>query len=60
MPRIRRFRPGAMGVALALWDVWRRLPPKQRRQLMHLARQHGPTVAKHVAKRVGKTRGRRF
>ena len=45
MPRLRRLRPGPLGIALALWDVYRRLPPKQRKQLLALARRHGPKVA---------------
>ena len=44
MPRLR-LRPGPLGIALTLWDVWRRLPPKQRKQALELARKHGPTVA---------------
>ncbi len=45
MARFGRFRPGPVGVAITLYDVWRRLPPKQRKQLMSLARKHGPTAA---------------
>ena len=44
MPRLRP-RIGPLGIALTLWDVYRRLPPKQRKQLIALARTHGPTVA---------------
>ena len=36
---------GPLTVALTAWDIWRRLPPKQRRQMMDLARKHGPKVA---------------
>ena len=46
MARLRKLRPGPIGVALALADIWRRLPPKQRKQLVRLARKHGPTVAR--------------
>ena len=45
MARYGKFRPGTISVALALSDVWRRLPPRQRKQLMELAREHGPRVA---------------
>jgi hypothetical protein len=45
MARFRKLRPGPIGVAFALYDVWRRLPPKQRRQVLSLARRHGPKVA---------------
>jgi hypothetical protein len=38
-------RPGAIGLALTAWDVWRRLPPKQRRQVIDIARKQGPKVA---------------
>ena len=48
MVRIRRLRPGPLGVALALYDVWRRLPPKQRKQVVNLAREHGPRIATRV------------
>jgi hypothetical protein len=44
VPRFK-LRPGPVGIAIALYDVWRRLPPKQRKQLLKLARKHGPKVA---------------
>jgi hypothetical protein len=43
-----RPRLGPIGVALTLYDVWRRLPPRQRRQVLDLARKHGPQVAARV------------
>ena len=60
MARIGKLRPGPVGVALAMWDVWRRLPPRQRKQLMALARKHGPTVAKRVLEMQRARRRRRF
>ena len=45
MPRPGKLRPGAVGIALTVYDVWRRLPPKQRKQALQLARTHGPRVA---------------
>jgi hypothetical protein len=33
---------------LTAWDLWRRLPPKQRKQVLDLARKHGPKVAARV------------
>jgi hypothetical protein len=47
MPRLRP-RVGPLGLALTLWDVYRRLPPKQRKMILDLARKHGPTVATRV------------
>jgi hypothetical protein len=44
VPRLRP-RIGPLGIALTVWDVYRRLPPRQRKQLIALARKHGPTVA---------------
>jgi hypothetical protein len=41
-------RAGPIGMALMLWDVWRRVPPRQRRWLFKQARKHGPRVAKQV------------
>ncbi len=32
-----------------LYKLWRRLPPKQRRQLLEAARTHGPRVASAAA-----------
>jgi hypothetical protein len=54
--RVGRFGPAPLALALTVYDVWRRLPPQQRRQLMRLAQKHGPTVA---AKVYGLRRGRR-
>ncbi|HEY6961875.1 MAG TPA: hypothetical protein VI408_08325 [Gaiellaceae bacterium] len=49
MPRVRLTRRlGPVGVALTMWDIWRRLPPRQRRWLMQQARAHGPRVAKQA------------
>jgi hypothetical protein len=41
-------RAGPVGVALTAWDIWRRLPPRQRKQVVALARKHGPRVAGHL------------
>jgi hypothetical protein len=43
-------RAGPLGLALTAWDLWRRLPPKQRKQVLNLARKHGPKVATRVLK----------
>ncbi len=56
MARLGKLRPGPIGLGLALYDVWRRLTPKQRRQLLALAREHGPKVASHLAKARAKRR----
>jgi hypothetical protein len=45
MPRLGKLRPGPVGLAIALYDIWRRLPPKQRKQALTLARKHGPKAA---------------
>jgi hypothetical protein len=47
MARLRP-RVGPLGLALTLWDVYRRLPPKQRKMVLDLARKHGPQVAARV------------
>jgi len=46
--RLSRLRPGPVGIALAMYDVWRRLPPSQRQQMIRLARKHGPAAAAKV------------
>ena len=45
-----KLRPGVWALAVAAYDVWKRLPPKQRKQALNLARKHGPKVAKQVVK----------
>jgi hypothetical protein len=34
-----------VGIALTTWDLWRRLPPEYRKQVMAIAAKHGPRVA---------------
>jgi hypothetical protein len=41
-------RAGALGTALTLYDLWRRLPPHQRRFVAAQARKHGPKVARQL------------
>jgi hypothetical protein len=43
-----------------MYDIWRRLPPRQRKQLIRLARKHGPTVARRLMEMQRARRGRRF
>ena len=47
MPRMRG--PGAIGLVLTAYDIWRRLPKSQRRQITVAARKHGPRIAKAAA-----------
>ena len=53
-----KLRPGPVGVAIALYDIWRRLPPKQRKLALQLARKHGPTAAKKLMQVQRARRGR--
>ena len=47
MPRLKLTRrAGPVGAALMLWDLYRRLPPKQRRLITQQVRKHGPALAK--------------
>ena len=43
MPRIRR--PGPVGLALTAFELWRRLPPAQRRQIIDATRKQAPRAA---------------
>jgi hypothetical protein len=43
-------RAGPLGIALAMWDLWKRLPPKQRKRVIASARKHGPRIAKQAIK----------
>lgn len=61
MPRLTRLgrRAGPVGIALTAWDLWRRLPPRQRKQVLNLARKHGPKVAARVLQATAAYRARR-
>jgi hypothetical protein len=52
MPGFRRLtrRAGPLGLALTAWDLWRRLPPRQRQLLLRQMRKHGPTLVKQARK----------
>jgi hypothetical protein len=53
MPRPLRLltrRAGPVGLALTLYDLWRRLPPAQRKQLLETTRKHGPRIAAKAMK----------
>ena len=52
-------RAGPIGIALTAWDIWRRLPPRQRKQIANLARKHGPKVAARVLKATASYRASR-
>lgn len=49
-------RLGAVGIALTAWDIWRRIPRQQRKQIVRQARRHAPTVARVVARQVRQAR----
>jgi hypothetical protein len=57
-PKLTR-RLGPVGIALTAWDIWRRLPPKQRKQVISIARKHGPKVAARVLEARARVRNRR-
>ena len=46
--RLLSRRAGPLGLALTAYDIWRRLPKKQRRQILDAARKHGPRAAARV------------
>jgi hypothetical protein len=58
---VARLKPkvGPLGLALTAWDIWRRLPPRQRKQVLNIARKHGPRVAARVLRAVGRARAAR-
>jgi hypothetical protein len=43
MPRLRA--PGPVGLALTAFEVWRRLPESQRRQIVAATRKQAPRAA---------------
>ena len=52
MPRLNSLgrRAGPIGIAFTALDLWRRLPPKQRKQLLAAARKHGPKIVETARK----------
>ena len=52
-------RVGPLSLALTAWDIWRRLPPRQRRQIINIARKHGPKVAARVLQAGARARAAR-
>lgn len=48
--RFPKLRPGTWTLLVGAWRVWRRLPPKQRKQVVDLARRHGPKLAAKAVK----------
>jgi len=42
---------GPLGMALAAYDIWRRIPPQHRRTILAEARRHGTRVAKAAVER---------
>jgi hypothetical protein len=51
---------GPVGLALTAYDIWRRIPRRQRRQIVAAARKHGPRAAAALAKRTSRARRGRF
>jgi hypothetical protein len=54
MPPLTRLigrRAGPIGIALTAYDLWKRLPEPQRRQLLEQGRRHGTRIATTAAKR---------
>jgi hypothetical protein len=43
VPRLRPTSP--IGLALTAYEIWRRLPPRQRRRVLKATRRHGPRIA---------------
>jgi hypothetical protein len=51
MPKLRGAfgrRAGPWGAAFALWEIWKRIPPKHRKLLLKQIRKHGPRLAKQA------------
>jgi hypothetical protein len=54
-------RIGPLGLALTVYDIYRRLPPSQRKRVLQLTRKHGPKVARaaYNRSRAGRTTRKR-
>jgi hypothetical protein len=49
--RLLSRRAGPVGLALTAFDLWRRIPKRQRRQIVAATRKHGPRVARTLIQR---------
>jgi len=43
-PLRSKLRPAPLAMTVAMYDIWKRLTPAQRRKIMGMVRRHGPTV----------------
>jgi len=44
--KLWKLRPGLWTLTVAAWKIYRRLPAKQRKQVLDATRKHGPRLAK--------------
>jgi hypothetical protein len=44
---------------LTIWDVWKRIPPSQRKRIIKHARKHGPKLAAKLVQAQANRRSRR-
>jgi hypothetical protein len=51
MPRPRLRPTNPVGIALTAYQLWRRLPPSQRKRLIQATRVHGPKLAAAIVAR---------
>jgi len=58
--RLLTRRAGPIGVALTAFDIWRRIPKRQRRQIVAATRKHGPRVAAQVIEQRRRLKRRRY
>ncbi len=49
VPKLIR-APGAVGLVLTAWELWRRVPKKHRKAIAKHVRRHGPTIAKQAVR----------
>jgi hypothetical protein len=59
MPRARYLltrRLGWWGIVLTAWDLWRRIPKKERKRMMAELRRHAPTVARGLTREARRLR----
>jgi hypothetical protein len=50
LPRTVLRKLGPVGVALTVYDVWRRIPPHHRQLLLEQGQKHGARAARYVVR----------